>query len=120
MEQLAFVNFYNLVLTSHIDAILRDDQDNLANAARLWEFVLCVHWDRELQLETKHTLAILANLGHVYHALGCRRKSQSCYRQIEMTVMVAREMREEIFGLDKFFMAVANRILYPPIVAAAA
>jgi hypothetical protein len=124
LDMFAFVTLYNLALATHLNAVTPQDtcfaREKLEKTLELWEIVYSLQWREDCQLSSVHTLAILANLGHVNLLLGNAMSSKECYRRLLTTLEFTRHNDDKKVDYQSFFIHAAYSMLSPGQAAAAA
>jgi hypothetical protein len=124
LDMFAFVTLYNLALATHLSAVTSQDtcfaREKLEKTLELWKIVYSLQWREDCQLSYVHTLAILANLGHVNLLLGNGISSKECYRRLLTTLEFMRHNDDKKVEYQSFFIDAAYSMLSPGQAAAAA
>lgn len=87
VTKLSIVVMYNLGLSFHLSAVQENCLDRLTRARMLYEFAFEMHMEEGCDVTLLYTLALMNNLGLIYHLLGEGNRSHHCFQNMLSTMM---------------------------------
>ena len=85
--KLSIVVLYNLGLSFHLSAMETNSLDKVLRAKMLYEMAFEMHMEEGCDVTLLYTLALMNNLGLIYHVLGECQRSQHCFQSMLSTMM---------------------------------
>jgi hypothetical protein len=122
VNKFVVVVLYNLALSVHLSALQCHDRNCLIRARKLYELAFRMHLEESSDVTLLYSLALMNNLGLIYHALGEEDRSKTCFKNMLTTMMYLLESDEAktIKQWDGLFSNVMDRIFREQKVAAPA
>lgn len=87
-SKLTMVVMYNLALSFHLSALESASVSRLLRAKKLYEFAFQMHLEETCDMTLLYSLALMNNLGLIYHILGDEDISSQCFQHMLATLML--------------------------------
>lgn len=116
---------FNLALAHHLSALEEGSEHShsrIQKAIKLYEYAYNMQRDERLINNVFFTMAILNNLGQIYHAMNAGDIAEKCFQQLLSTLMLlvdCGEGRGMVSGLEGFFQNTTHLVLHLGPAAAA-
>lgn len=123
INKFVVVIMYNLALSVHLSAIQGHfDVISLKRARKLYELAFQMHLEESCDVTLLYSLALMNNLGLIYHSLGEEERSRTCFENMLATMMYLLESDEakSIKQWDGLLSNVMDRIFKEQVIAAPA
>jgi hypothetical protein len=122
VNKFVVVIMYNLALSVHLSAIQYNDISSLQRARKLYELAFQMHLEESCDVTLLYSLALMNNLGLIYHVLGEEERSKTCFKNMLATMMYLLESDEAktIKQWDGLLSNVMDRMFHESQVAAPA
>jgi hypothetical protein len=122
VNKFVVVIMYNLALSVHLSAMSHNDMTSLVRAQRLYELAFQMHLEDSCDVTLLYSLALMNNLGLIYHLSGEEERSRTCFKNMLATMMYLLESDEAktIKQWDGLFSNVIKRMFVETQVAAPA
>jgi tetratricopeptide (TPR) repeat protein len=120
--KLTMVAMFNLGLAFHLSALRHSSFPKLIQAKELYELAFQMHLQQSCDVTLLYSLALMNNLGLIYHVLGDHSRSGNCFSHMLSTMMFLLESQDAhtIKQWDGLLSNVMGLIFPEPPKAAAA
>ena len=94
VNKFVVVIMYNLALAVHLSSLQCQDFASLTRARKLYELAFQMHLEESCDVTLLYSLALMNNLGLIYHSLGEEERSNTCFKNMLATMMYLLESDE--------------------------
>jgi hypothetical protein len=94
VNKFVVVIMYNLALAVHLSSLQCQDFACLTRARKLYELAFQMHLEESCDVTLLFSLALMNNLGLIYHLLGEEERSKTCFKNMLATMMYLLESDE--------------------------